>query len=527
MLLLRDRQYWHQQDAEAEQLQHQLTQNLNESIQRHESVRAYAVQTLENAKRELERVQQEFIARAQLQEFEEAEQARQREAEIRQRQQEAAELQLQEERRIAEDAVKLQRTKEAAEELRRQREEAEQRQRSIDAAAAAAPPASTTQLAQTVGSLSKPNGNVAAQNPFLQATSTQQPQPGVKPPPQAPPAASPGLVSSIQERDHIHQQYLALHKRLKKMRTQVKTAGNEVKEWRNQRMQIKKLLGQLANENGESLTQQERQTVRMANLQRRKEIITILQGAQRAPGPRLDAREFMVNPGSLTNLDSNAAQVPAVFIFLLNMCAKAAINTFKKTAVAVTETVGITVAFVFGSLDLRFHGESFIDILLAKYRFACPILFGIYGPERTEGGRVRLGWPFSVGDDGRRLWIDEKDFFEEQTSLAVGWAALTLRDFKKAKTSSNACPPWNYWKSVSCIVNTPPEQVTRLHFVVLKNLIENHADKFIKFYGQAATVALRTAVVVFPGKQGAKGSTERNGLEFLRDGLRREFGIVL
>jgi hypothetical protein len=41
----------------------------------------------------------------------------------------------------------------------------------------------------------------------------------------------------------VHQQYVALHRRLKKMRTQVKTAGNEVKEWRNQRMQIKKHLG--------------------------------------------------------------------------------------------------------------------------------------------------------------------------------------------------------------------------------------------------------------------------------------------
>jgi nucleoporin GLE1 len=235
----------------------------------------------------------------------------------------------------------------------------------------------------------------------------------------------------------------------------------------------------------------------------------------------------MVNTASLAKLDAGAAQVPAVFIFLLNMLAKAAIATIKKTSVAVTEVVGITVAFVFGSIELRFHSESFIDILLAKYHFACPVLFGIYGPERTEGGRVRLGWPFSIGDDGRRLWIDEKDCFEEQQSLAVGWAALTLRDFKKAKTSQNACPPWNYWRSIAYIINTPAEQVTRLHFIVLKNLLENHADKFIKFYGQAAVVALRTAVVVFPAKQGNNKSTERSGLEFLKDGLSREFGIVL
>jgi hypothetical protein len=58
--------------------------------------------------------------------------------------------------------------------------------------------------------------------------------------------------------------------------------------------------------------------------------------------------------------------------------------------------------------------------------------------------------------------------------------------------------------------------------MLLKNLIENHADKFIKFYGQAATVALQTAIVAFPNKPGQKQTTERNGLVFLKDGLRRE-----
>lgn len=512
MLLQRDQEYWAQQDLETEQLQVKLAHDLQESIQRHEAVRFYAVQALENTKRELERLEHERIARAQIQQSEEAEQARQREAEIRRRQQEEAELALQEERRIAEDAEKLRKTQAAAETIKREREEAEARHKREAAAAAtsaaqAPPSAPAQQNGSNVPLAAKPQPQ-----PVQQTTST----------------LSPGLTSSIEERDQIHQKYLDLHKRLKKMRTQVKTAGNEIKEWRNQRLQIKKLLGQLVNDTAEGLDPQERQTARSANLQRRKEVIAILQGAQRAPGPTFDARDFMVNVSpALAGMDASAAQVPAVFIFLLNMCAKAAINTIKKTAVAVTEAVGITVAFVFGSLDLRFHGVSFVDILLAKYHFICPVLFGIYGSERTEGGRVRLGWPFSIGDNGRRLWIDEKDFFEEQQSLAIGWAALTLRDFGKAKTSKNACPPWNFWRSMAFITNTPPEQVTRLHFVLLKNMLENHADKFIKFYGQAATAALRNAIIIFPSKQGAKQSTERNGLEFLKDGLKRQYGITL
>ena len=516
MLVQRDKEFFEQQDEETEQLQLKLAHDLEESIQRHEAVRYYATQALENTKRELERIEQERIWRAQQQQAADAEESRQREAAIRQRQQEEAELALKEERRIAEDAEKLQKTKEAAEKLRREREEAEARkQREAAAAAATPPPQQPAQPPQQNGA------PVAAKPP---------PQPA--PAPQAAAQSAPsggatGLTSTTQERDAVHNSYLALHKRLKKMRTMIKTAGNELKEWRNQRMQINKLFGQLANENGEGLAPHEQQKVRTGNLQRRRDIVSILQGAQRAPGPTLDAREYMVNVGALNTLDANAAQVPAVFIYLLNMCAKAAINTTKKTAVAVTEVVGITVAAVFGTIDLRFHGESFIDIMLAKYHFVCPMLFGIYGPERTEGGRVRLGWPFTIGDNGRRLWIEEKDFFEEQQALAIGWAALTLRDFGKAKTSKNACPPWTYWRSIAYIANTPPEQVTRLHFVVLKNLLENHANKFIKLYGQAATVALRTAIIIFPSKQGAQQSTERNGLEFLKDGLKRQWGIVL
>jgi nucleoporin GLE1 len=527
MLIQRDEEFNRQQDYETEKLQFQLAQDLEESIQRHEAVRLHAQNVLEQYRQELHRAEQERVALAQQQKSQEAELARQREAEIRRREQEHAELLLQEEQKRAEDAEKLRRTRETAEQFKKQREEAETRQKQEEAAAAAAA-AATPASPQIPSAQGQQNGTSVAQKP----TPAQQPAPTAQQLPQAQTLATAtmetGLTSSIPERDATHQKYLALHKRLKKMRTQIKTAGQSIKEWRDKRLTIKKLLGQLANENGDGLNEMEKRNVRTANLQRRKEIIAILQGAQRAPGPTLDARDYIVDlPATLTSLAPAAAQVPAVFIYLLNMCSKSAIDTIKKTAPAVTESVGITIAFVFGSLDLRFHGASFIDILLAKYRFVCPILFGIYGPDNTQRGRLRLGWPNDELDNGKRAWIDEKTFFEEQQYLAVGWAALTLRDFKKAKTSNNACPPWNYWKSVACIINTPPEQVTRLHFVVLKNLLENHADKFIKFYGQAATVALRTAIVIFPSKQGAKQTTERNGLEFLKDGLKRHWGIIL
>ncbi|KIW06576.1 uncharacterized protein PV09_02295 [Verruconis gallopava] len=527
MLIQRDQEFNAQQDKDAEELQLQLAQDLEESIQRHEAVRIYAIRTLEQSKQELKRLEQERLAQAQLQQSQEAQRAREREAELRRQQLEAAELAQQEERRKLEDAEKLRKTKEVTEALRKQREEAEaaalqSQQAAATATAAAASTPTPTVSCQQNGTSPHPPGTNAGQAP---AKVTQQLQANVS----APPTTSTGLTSTVEERDALHQKYLALHKRLKNMRTLVKTSGQSIpREWKEKRLQIKKFLGQLANENGDGMAQTEKQAVRAANLQRRKDILAILQGAQYAPGPTVDAREYIINPQSnLSSLEPASAQVPLVFIYLLNMCAKAAINTIKKSAVAVTESVGITVAFVFGSVDLRFYGESFIDILLAKYHFVSPLLFGIYGPMNTERGRLRLGWPYGVNEEGKREWISEKEYFEEQQFLAVGWAALTLRDFKKAKTSNNACPPWNYWRSVANIINTPPEQVTRAHFVVLKNLLENHADKFIKFYGQAATVALRTAILAFPNKHGEKQSTERNGLVFLKDGLQRRFGIVL
>ena len=101
MLVQRDREYWQQQDEETERLQERLATDLEASIQRHEAVRQYAIQALENTKLELARIEHERIQRVHAQQAAEIEDARRREAEVRLREQEAAAQALEEERRIA------------------------------------------------------------------------------------------------------------------------------------------------------------------------------------------------------------------------------------------------------------------------------------------------------------------------------------------------------------------------------------------------------------------------------------------
>jgi len=110
------------------------------------------------------------------------------------------------------------------------------------------------------------------------------------------------------------------------------------------------------------------------------------------------------------------------------------------------------------------------------------------------------------------------------TGLGAGFAALALRDFSKSK-SRNPFPPSHYWHAMACIVNTPPNQVTQTHFIVLKAMIENSIPRFIGYYGQAAKAALRKAIVEFP--QQSPRSVGASGLSTLVTTLKRDLHLSL
>ena len=185
--------------------------------------------------------------------------------------------------------------------------------------------------------------------------------------------------------------------------------------------------------------------------------------------------------------------MPAPFVYLLNLVAKNALNQFCSDNVVVVDAVAILVATVFSKTEFLFNGTtSLLDILLAKYHMVCPVLFGIYGDERTHEGRVRVGW--QLVDDS---FIGPEHHKVRMTGLAIGYGCLSLRDFSKSKMK-NLFPPTNYWRALSYFANTPPAQLQPTHFIVLKALVDTHVEKFLKYYGQAGIVALRRVLVELP-----------------------------
>ena len=160
-----------------------------------------------------------------------------------------------------------------------------------------------------------------------------------------------------------------------------------------------------------------------------------------------------------------------------------------------------------------------MDVLLAKYHACCPILWGIYGNEKTAQGRSRIGW---WKEDGG--WVSEQRHSERMAGLGAGYAAIALRDFSKSK-NENPYPPSNYWKTMSYILNTPAAQIQLTHFFVLKALIDGYIPRFISFYGQAGLVALRKALVDFPRQ--AAPSTARDAVMVMPESIKKELKLAL
>ncbi len=87
--------------------------------------------------------------------------------------------------------------------------------------------------------------------------------------------------------------------------------------------------------------------------------------------------------------------MPSLLIYLLNICAKGIINQFINECGAnpkAADPVGVVAAHIFSNPDFQWRGKSLIDILMAKFRVVCPALFGLRGNDRTERGRLALGW---------------------------------------------------------------------------------------------------------------------------------------
>jgi nucleoporin GLE1 len=180
---------------------------------------------------------------------------------------------------------------------------------------------------------------------------------------------------------------------------------------------------------------------------------------------------------------------------VLSIFSKAIISQFSSESgisIKAAEPAGVLVAQIFAAPEYQLQGHSLIDILLAKLHVVCPVLWGVYGDEKTAEGRLRLGWR---REDG--AFVSESRHHERVSGLGAGFASIALRNFTKSRLQ-NPFPPTNFWKCLSNILNVPPGDVQPTHLFVLKAMLENSAERFIQFYGSAAVAALRQALINFP-----------------------------
>lgn len=210
----------------------------------------------------------------------------------------------------------------------------------------------------------------------------------------------------------------------------------------------------------------------------------------------LDVTPYLVSvpPEKLQESGANT-QYPAILLFMLNHFAKAIISQFAQEvsrAPHAADAIGILVAQVFSTPEFLWNGHSLIDILWAKYHKVCPVLFGIYGSEKNAAGRARLGWHVDGGAE-----VDKQEHHDRMVGFGAGFGAITLRDFTKSKNNPPA-PVHLFWTSLARILNTPPNEQTPTHYVVLNNMLRHSVPRFVSFYGTTAIAALRKACIDFP-----------------------------
>ncbi|KAK6833697.1 GLE1-like protein-domain-containing protein [Apiospora arundinis] len=346
-------------------------------------------------------------------------------------------------------------------------------------------------------------------NPFATVTST-----ATKPASQAPTQAQPAKPPAVPDVDR----YVQIHRNLKKLRAQITEHAKTNPE-------LKKLMGEMRREIRKSLGQLT--GVKGANKKQLETIRTILTSALNGqpPSPMIDPSSFVVDDRRepVEGAIHNEPQLPALFLYLLNQLGKAIINQFINECGASPKSadpVGVVTAQLFSAKEFLWRGQSLIDILMAKFRVVCPVVFGYRGSDKTEQGRIRLGWRKDGG-----TWISEQQHNDRMMGLGIGYASIALRDFSKS-SNINPWPPSRYWKSMANIVNTPPAEMTDTQCIVLKSMLNQHEEKFINFYGSAAVAALRRALVEWPNSA-PKKTPGVMGLQVLAVMYKKDMGLDL
>ncbi|KAJ4326603.1 hypothetical protein N0V84_002937 [Fusarium piperis] len=384
---------------------------------------------------------------------------------------------------------------------------------------ALAPPVTSSPFApQNKPTISSPLAAAAAANSGQTTTHSLFPKtngPATLPAqPLAKPAAPPAKPAASPTEDRYSQIHQELKKLRRELQAQSKVPGSPLKgKLGDFRRDIRVAIGQLTGGKGANAkpVQKITDTLKVA-----------LKGA--TPSPPIDVSLFVVDKREpVQGAIHNDQTLPSLFIYLMNICAKAIINQFINEGGAnpkAADPIGVFTAHIFSNQEFEWRGQSLIDIVMAKYRIVCPVLFGHRGNDRTERGRISIGWK-----KVESAWITEQSHNDRMTGLGAGFASLSLRDFSKS-SKKNPYPPTNYWKALAYIVNSPPNEISNTQYVVLRSMIQGHEQRFLNFYGNAALAALRLALVEFP-KKAPQNATAAGSLAALADVLKSESGLVL
>ncbi|OBT52143.1 hypothetical protein VE04_08816 [Pseudogymnoascus sp. 24MN13] len=383
------------------------------------------------------------------------------------------------------------------------------------AAAAVAQPQAPQQAAvpQAAPVVTQPVAVPQAPQTLQPAPSTIQAQPVAAT--QAPAAAAP-ITISTEPPPYIlpgAQRYLEIHQNLKRLRHFIIDNGKKdpalKKKTGEMRREIRKSVGQLTSGRGAT------------TIPKGKIHSVLLESLRGLQSPPVDPNMVTVTPRAPVDGAVNNGELPALFIYLMNIFAKAVVAQFIDEAGVTTkaaEPLGVVAVSIFANKDFVWRNESLIDILMCKMRVSCPVLFGLRGNEKTEEGRARLGWKKDGGQ-----WVSDQVHNTRMTGLGAGYAAIALRDFSKTQMK-NPWSPSNYWRTLASIVDTPPEEASNTQYRVLKVIIENSEQRFLQFYGDVGRHAMFVALVVFPARA-LDQSVAVKALAVLGDKLRRDVGL--
>lgn len=245
--------------------------------------------------------------------------------------------------------------------------------------------------------------------------------------------------------------------------------------------------------------------------------------ASRFPEPSVDIRRFLAYPPK--EIADSEHKVPALLIYGLNIFAKCLISALITEASinpAHAESIGIVAAQIFSMDSFIYQGIHMSDILWAKYRVVCPALWGFNGDDKTEEGKLALGW---WREEASGPFIADQAHLDRMTALGAGFSAITLRNFGKS-ARRNPFPNIIFWDSINKILAIPAAEMRDTQITLLHTMLRFSGERILTFFGRFGLSLLQRAIIKLPAAL-ERQTMSVHQLKVLRETYLRDFNIWL